>query len=435
LISAVLVKCPKMKYDIFMIFSTHIVAGSASFRQSFLSGVLAQMKQAEDKSKLQESMGDSAAVPPPDVACAIGAPIEGPERTIAYARCEVLYEDQWLQVADPSSTSPFLTCVVTNKALMIIDASQGGYPENPTIIQHRDLRDMTRLIRGAASQVIYIGLMTRNGGERFMVLVCHRDGDRGEVLGALHSLSMPNGGDNSSKVPLQTDQAFKLAMDQIVGEAPLLAAFAKREVGDVQALRFFVLTDHQLYEIVTSFEYWLPAEQAEDAGSESDREEQGNEDDMTKAQAGGDSGAKHKKNEEEDMMGDMFGGGGDSGAQSKQLKMQIEEVKKTKEKARQKEKIPKLDPTGQYIASLDKSVEAIMKAEPVRQMSSLEKVAFFPEGTPKMTLNFEGGAKVTMVFFDDTAREHWKRIIVAQLTRSDQAPGSKWIRNFHGAKK
>lgn len=280
--------------------------------------------------------------------------------------------------------------------------------------------------------------MLNHMGRSLWFLFCHRDSDRADLLGALHALSVPAGGDHLSKVPLQTDQAFKKSLDILNIDKPLLSVFVKREVEPgLEELRFVVLGEHHFYEIVTSFEFWLPAdgEQAEEAGSDSDQEELGGDDDMAKQQPeGGAGGPKNKKNDDDDMLGEVFGGAG--GAQANEIKSQVREVNSQKEKARVKDKnlTAKKDPNGQVINTVDKSGEAIMKAEPLRQMNSLEKVAFFPEGTPKMTLKFEGGDEVTMAFFDDTVREHWKRSIVAQLTRADQAPGSKWVRNFHGKK-
>jgi len=437
--SALLDKCPPMKYDIFMMFSSHVVNGSPSLRQSFLSGVLTQMKQAEDKSKLQQGLGDISLMPEPEPMLPIANKVEGPERTVAYARCEVLIvtypprPSSWIQVQDPSSSTPFLACVVSNKQLMILDASAAGYPKNPTFVQQRDLRDLTRIIRGVANQVIYVGLLSRRAGEgeadglteEFMVLLCHRESDRSEILGALHSLSVVPGGDIYSRVPLQTDQIFRKALDTIVVDAPMLMTFAMHEVNGVSELRLFVLTANQFYEITVSFENWFPADQnPEEAGSESDKEVA--EDDLSKQAESGTGGSKHKKGDEEAMLAGIFGGVGETSGAAKRLKQQIDEVMKGKKRARNHPKN-----VG------DEQVEIILKVSPPgapinpRRMAVLEKLAFYPDDIPKMALNFEDGDKVTMVFFDDATRETWKRTLIGHLTRPDQS-GSKWVRSYGG---
>lgn len=431
MLSTLLDKCPKLKYDIFMIFSTHIVNGAASLRQSFLTGVLAQIKQASDTKSIQQHVGDTA-IEPPEPRLTIGKPLEGPERTVGFAKCEAFVQQpatastnsggNWLPVFNPLSPTPFLACVVTNKVFMIIDASVAGYPRNPKVIEKRDIRDLTRLVRGSGSQMLYVGLMSRNGGEEFIVLLCHRESDRTEMQGCLQALSIPPAGDSSMKVPVQTDQIFKKAVEMVSADAVTLMSFALAEAkgSEKRTLQLFVLSETQLHQFYVQFQFWTPAEQAEEAGSESEDEASDEEGGPKQKRE-----EKHDKKDEGDQaLAGMFGQKGDSKA--KELLAQAEEIDKAREKARGKEKKVK-DEDGIEKEPQDVLLDLVQSW----QISQMEKVAFYPESTPKMALDFEGGSKVIIVFFDDVTRETWRRTLIATMQRPDQS-GSKWVRSFGG---
>jgi len=282
--------------------------------------------------------------------------------------------------------------------------------------------------------VIYIGLLTREKGEEFMVLVCHRESDRRTILGSLHSLSMPLGGDHSTRVPLQTDSTFKKAFKNSVADPPILTSLAMREVGDTTEMKLFVLTENQFFEISTNFEHWEPAEHGQEAGSESDRES-GGEDDAARpledSKAGG-----NKKHDDEAMLSGIFGGSSGQSSQAKELAAMADEIMLEKKRARQKGR--QKDPDKKHLWALsglnDKAidpVDLVLKLSGMRQMNNLEKCAFYQDGIRKIGLNFGEADKVNIIFFDDLTRETWKRAIVAQLTRPDQG-ANKWVRKFGG---
>jgi len=438
LISALLDQCPKMKYDVFLIISRNVVTGKTPVRQSFLQGVLQQMKQSEQAKKLESF------APPPKAASAdrtetATQPLtQEKERTVALARVEVFsIKTGWVQVSDPSSQNPFLALVVTNKAIMVLDASVDGYPASPTIVPdtHRDLAEITRIVKGATNQVFYVGL-AKNGwdnGEEFITFICHRETERNNMLSTLRSQSIPRGAPQFFKVPVYVDVVFKKAMeDQSVETTNLMATYLMCESKGERSLKLFVLTEGSLYDVKTNFEKWMPPDVAiaEEIGSDSGGDESGGEDGGTKGEVGANA---RKKAEDEQMLGTIFSGGN----QNDPAKRQAEELHRNRQKAR-------LKGTGQKMedALNNESEAGLLEASqvPIR-IDSLEKVAFYPDHPPRMALTYEehsswgsSSERLVLIFFDEFTKEAWKRHVISLLQKKP-SEASKWEPRFKSADK
>jgi len=442
LISALLDQCPKMKYDVFLIISRNVVTGKSPVRQSFLQGVLQQMKQSEQAKKL------NCFAPPPKTtaiadrtdAVAMEPLTQEKERTVAFAQVECFGTDkQWLKVSNPSSQNPFLALVVTNKALMVIDASVDGYPENPSIVPgtHRDVVEMTRIVKGATNQVFYVGLAKNgwDGGEEFMVFICHRETERNGLISTLRAQSIPKGVPQFFKVPVYVDVVFKKAMeDQSIETNFLMATYIMCEEKGEQSLQLFVLSEANLWEIRTNFEKWMPPDVAiaEEIGSDSGGEESGGEDGGMKGEVGANA---RKKAEDEQMLGAIFSGG----VQSDPARRQAEELHANRKKARSKGTGQKMEDALAGDGEEGLLVNIHAENNGAIRIDDLEKVAFYPDHPPRMALTYgsEDGShleRLVLVFLDEFTKEFWKRHII-RLLQKKTSEASKWEPRFKSADK
>jgi len=426
LIAAVLDKCQKMKYDILMVFSGYMVTGSKAMRQSFLAGLLQQMKQSEERAKIQAAFGEMV-VPVKEPILPMRGHSDTAEKTVAFARCEVILNGARRALNSTSAPHPFLAAVVTNKNLLIIDASKPGYPQNPSVVEARPLSDITRIVRGVPSQVVYVGWMKKiigvsdNYDEEYMVIICHRESDRKLIIGALHELSIPKGGSQEHRVPLQMDNTFKKALENQVTEQMLMISFANSlnsDYGDY-TLKLYVLSETQLYEFHVKFENWAPGAEPEDADTDSGAEDS---DDGGAANNQAEKKKKGGKTEEVAALG---------GKSSPDLEACLE-ICRQRKKARDKS-------DGSPGPAEGGDFDLIVASHAGRQLTTLEKVAFYPDKRPKMCLTFTGtgwsGSKeaVTMIFFDDMSRETWRQAVIGQLQKQDQG-GGKWVKSYKSGK-
>jgi hypothetical protein len=458
LISALLDQCPKMKYDVFLIISQNVVTGKTPVRQSFLQGVLQQMKQSEQAKKLESfapppraaAIEDAEEVPrmdsKTDSRARDGQPVahkkKERERTVMLAKVECFSTDKrWIQASNPSSQNPFLALVVTTKAIMVIDASVDGYPEKPTILHetHRDVTEMTRIVKGATNQVVHIGL-ARSGhwedGEEFITVICHRETERNGLLSALRAQSIPRGAPQFFKVPLFPDSVFKKALEDTSVQPPfLMATYLMCEDRGEKSLKLLVLLEGSLYVIKSNFEKWMPPDIAisEEIGSDSGGEDSGGEDGGMKTEVGANS---KKKAEDEQMLGAIFAGGGANDP----ARVEAENLHKNRQKARAKG-------TGQKMedALKGESEDGLLSVTNTIRIDNLEKVAFYPDFPPRMALTYEdenpdsaarmfgvSTERMVLIFFDEFTKEAWKRHVISLLQKKT-GEASKWEPRFKSA--
>jgi len=438
MIALLLDKCPKLQYEIFTVFSTHMIEGTEAVRLSFLTSLLQQMKQAAAKAQLQEAMEQQQAAEEAEGA-ALLAQQEGSERAVLYVRAEVIWCGRRISPVNTSHPTPFLAALATTKNVHIVDMSAGGYPTDPTMALSLVHLDMTRIVKCRAAQVLFIGYMKRHPttheviGEDIMAVVCHREGDRNELLGTLHALSQPKFGDARHRVPLQGDRLTKGALNNKVTEPILLTCIVDDDepTRESPCPRMYVLSDTQLYTLEVRFGNWIPTRD-EDAGlSSSEEEDLDSADDDAAAISGagkqaqleaassglGERKQKHgKRQEAQSTLGDSAGA--EAGAHVDEKRAQ--ELTKLRRDAR-----------SAAVARNAQTGELLGEVAPARALLGLDKVAFTPDQRPKMLLVFSS-EHIEVTFFDYGSREIWKRTLLGLLQRVDT--GAKWVQKFQSWK-
>merc|ERR1711957_228708 len=139
----------------------------------------------------------------------------------------------------------------------------------------------TRLVKGRPGQLLLVGWACADSRtrdkltEEYMAIICHREQDRNELLGVLHAVSVPKGGSQKHRVPLQTDALFQQALENHCTEAILLCTFAQVPGG---ALELLVLTEGQLYEFAVHFEYYALLDDDPDEGADGDMDDEDGDD-------------------------------------------------------------------------------------------------------------------------------------------------------------
>jgi len=421
-LSQVLESCAKMRYDILELFSSALVTGSMTIRPYFLSALLQQTTQGEERQQLDDHFKSDTAVQRhrlQKTVLASFASTDTFERTLKSFRAEVYINGIQVPVEDSSVKDPSLYCVVSSKGFYIIDATSPGFPEKPKISRYRQFCDMTRLVRGAPHQMLCIGFASDGGVETedFFILVCHRETDRNEVLGLLHALSAPPGGNYFHRVPLQTDPLFRQALEEINAETALLVTFAEvpvnqsvADLGPFGATResaIFVLSETELSSFRVKFEKWSPL--AEERRGLEEGDDEGAEEEPTTTmgrQALADTDTQRKPLDVNAIL--KHGEDADS-TFAENLTKQRQLIRRP----------PNPDSAA--------AVESLLYSQRKRELKKLQKVAFAPDKRPKMILSFSDGSE-NMMFFDDTTRESWRRLLMKQLCRLDSA--ENWVREF-----
>jgi len=375
-LSQLLDTCHSMKHPILKVFSENLVTSSVSLRPSFLSALLAQSRQSFEESVVSTFLNSEGN---PHRQAGGG----GVEKVIMSVKTQVLVSGTPLVVFDYSHPEACFVCMLTNKGLHLVDITSPGYPETPTIVQIRRYADMTRLVKGEATQVLHIGWVVGDGfaqesvTEQFMTLICHSEPQRNELFSKLQVLSEPPGGNYRHRAVVQSDVLFRTAMETKVPEATLLTAFVLVE----RRLEFFILGEGRLYQCNVHFDRWLPPKISGE-GEDKDKEE---------AEEGGNA----------------------EGSEADQTAHRRLRATETFE-------------SGITQGDLEKNVPNLISfVQPQRELARLEQVAFYRDRQPRTALFFRDDDTVELVFFDDTTRERWRKSLMAQLARLADEGGTR----------
>jgi len=391
-LSQMLDGCKKMKYPILRAFSENLVSSHVSLRPSFLSALLAESRQGYEKTQVENYLNSE--LRSEKLAGGRGG---GVERVVMSVKVHVVVSGTPLVVHDARHSEACFVCMVTNKGLYVIDATASSYPERPSIVQQKGLDDMTRLVKGEASQVLSIGWIASGWGEydasllneQFMTLICHSEVQREELFSTLHVLSEPPGGQFRHRVLIQSDSVFRAAIENTLAESASLMAFVLAEA----RLELFILSDGHVYQCAVHFGRWQPP-------YEDDTEEQAQQDDSP---SGADASAQANKP------------GGGTGSEADAIA-----ARRLKARMRFESSLP---------GGVERQSKLITLSHPPRPLAQLDKVAFYPDKQPRMALFFETET-VEVVFLDDTTRERWRKCLMAQLGRLGE--GSSWSRSYEG---
>merc|ERR1712137_797881 len=116
---------------------------------------------------------------------------------------------------------------------------------------------------------MYVGCMEEGDKEGILVLICHVESERNELLNLLQTFSIPFGGSPVDKVPVQLDNTYKVGIFSVVrdGSSIILKTFMGRQGAEGLVLVKVLLTPTELVELSVNFELWLPKEDQESSDS------------------------------------------------------------------------------------------------------------------------------------------------------------------------
>lgn len=400
------------------------------------------------------------------------------ERMLQVIPCHLFYRGQSLERKVCLTTHCVYTMEPPNpKKACGVCPSENFCPHDPKVEKEYHYRQIARLVKGYGNQALTIVWEDDNGGEEFENVVCQNWADRDKMLETMHMLSSPGlTSDLEDRASLEYDHLFQEVVQQHV-QADFIAAltFAYRaDKGNRVSL--FVLSDVELFEFQVNWENWgLPG-------------------DALATFPYGDGIGPRFENIEDLAMEELeklpsFHGGPSNEErkfkrQQRFYKTDYQEVitkeshPETNMRMSEEAKKRKISRRHRYLTELrDRRVETRSKGDinrinaagggglfgesnlnsrekkalmlenirtglllPLAQhaLSTLKLVAFHPTEVPKLTFDI-GGEQVTIQFFDDPAREMWRRALACALNRSDA--GAQWVRawtnqgGLEGAKK
>lgn len=442
--------CPSMKYSVLELFGNTMVSGSMPLRQSFVTGILARTTRSKEKVSVEAALNnmDTNTSRPSAVLLGDADDLKSsePERTLSCANVDVFICEgdgrsggYYYYPTDTSKPGACFNLVLTNICLYLVDTTAKGYPDRPTMKDSRRYCDMTRVVKGHLAQVLILGFAVRGRPtstlcEEFMIIICHRETDRNDLVSALIQLSQPEGGTFADRVPLQQDKFLKHALLNHVTELIIRCSLLLRGVGG--PLRLFVLSEGNIYEFEVRFENWVPTPTEDD---DDDVEDDGDEDlligpSSRLPEMPPDSKKGKPRKLTEYTAFHQLTAIEDAAGLAKE-RSTAEDISKGREDARNNRR------NVLATSSIERAREMLLVAcnePPLPQawpLNSLERVAFFPDGMPKMALTFKtdrGNVDVPMLFLDDTTREQWRRGLMAQLSKN-QASDS-WVRSYESTR-
>lgn len=344
---------------------------------------------------------------------------EGPEQSIFSCHVDAFIDGVQLTVSDPEQAPACLMLVVTNKCLYLVDITFPTHPSVPRILDQRHLGDMTRLVKGYLPQYLVVGWaaagMRSAASEQFMVIVCHREIDRGGLLSTVYELSEPAGGAPKHRVLVQTDGQFKKNMEDQFNDDRKMSTFGySANSGASKNMSLFILSESQLIEIQVMWSSWHPPD------GDSDESESDGEADVELSQW---RAERKEGNNAGDGAGPMLQAMM-NGQKDADTGHAAEHVVKERQTIRaQEDSLRAQDQLQRYVL--------LSKVGQPNLLKDLAKVAFLPDKMPKMLLGFGSGSRqVNIEFFDDMTRESWRRALIAVLSRGGS---DHWMRSYDAA--
>eukprot|EP00927_Polykrikos_kofoidii_P047019 TRINITY_DN41113_c0_g1_i1.p1 TRINITY_DN41113_c0_g1~~TRINITY_DN41113_c0_g1_i1.p1 ORF type:complete len:1734 (+),score=288.09 TRINITY_DN41113_c0_g1_i1:173-5203(+) len=442
---SIILECvPRFEHMISKTIATAIVTGGVQMRRAFLASILLKTHARSELRTLEVALHAHAlsllegAFDAAKSTLKIGAGEEGSEKAIVATIVEAFPANDRAPHAAYMAADK-VSCVVTNRAMYLLDASAPGHPHDPRVLLRADLADITRIMHGGSPQHLVVSLHCNNiiniettGPVQHIALVCHVEQDRHELVSALHLASSVPCGDVRDDVPVCGDGFFLETLHDRIAETIVLTSFGRRN----NELCFFVLTDMSMHDFTVNFSSWYPVE-----GRAGDDESLGDDDIASKPLKR--SGGKAAPSTNGTLLANVYGGtssaevggaaGGipgddDAGEESSAtyLAMKAGEISDRRRVCR---------------VAADAITEAAMKDGSItwarqnllrrksapRPLRNLERVAFTPDMMPKLHLGFGLGDSLTICFLDDMTRDSWRRQLMATLSKD---AGDNWVRGF-----
>eukprot|EP00746_Dinoflagellata_sp_MGD_P068904 gnl/MRDRNA2_/MRDRNA2_28286_c0_seq1.p1 gnl/MRDRNA2_/MRDRNA2_28286_c0~~gnl/MRDRNA2_/MRDRNA2_28286_c0_seq1.p1 ORF type:complete len:1337 (+),score=272.29 gnl/MRDRNA2_/MRDRNA2_28286_c0_seq1:487-4011(+) len=427
--------CPPMKYAVLEAFTQAVVFGKQAIRPSYMYDLLCLLNQGQLTGGVDELLKEKHRQDP-----------DNPERVLHLFEVEIC----------TTATTMFRILIVSNLNFYVMDKPSSSMhcgvcppekfcPHAPTIERQCSYLDMCRLIKGYGSQACVIGWIKPHGGEEFEHIVCHRSGDRDLLIEMVHTLSAQSrAAEMSDRVKLAGDSLSRAVIQEAVGGDPIFAlTYAFRQ--DKDRLSLFILTAANIYEFKVNFDAFGFDPDLPDAGDAEDEigpqlEEDPMEimlDAITKGIDPSVREARLKGKDHGDNESHIIGRtkAGKSTASANKSRA----VKERRQEAVAKGERDRLDAVnkgafGDLGMSMAEKHEALLKKTKTsyltplveQPVSAITMICFMPGDIPVLRLDV--GEKMVICFFDDLAREDWRRALACALNQADAA--SVWARQF-----
>lgn len=412
-------RCPPMKYAVLEAFAQAVVFGKQAIRASYMYELLAMLNQGQYavgvETMLQEVNNRDR---------------NNPERVLRLFECEICQ----------TGSSEFRTLIVSNLSLYIMDKPKSTMhcgvcpperfcPHAPTLSAPCSYLDICRLVKGYGSQHLIIGWIDPSGGERFQHVICHRTRDRDILVEMMHSLTAQGKGTElNDRAALASDSLSRAVIQEAIGNDPIFAYTYALRADQGDRLSLFVLTSANFYEFQVNFDNY------------------GYDPDMPEADADDEIGPQMEDSAIELALDEMFGAvdntlresskGNDDDDEltvgrkkkSQALASKLRGIRDRRNTAMEKGDNERLDTVGKGAfgdlgMSLAEKREALMKKvkgsylTPVveQPVGSITMIGFMPGDDPVLRLDV--GGKVMIRFFDDLAREDWRRALACALNQ------------------
>jgi len=453
--------CTKMRYDIFELFYKQEVLGKVALRASFLNELIKRVAQLKYVFAMESMIQERN--------------FEPGERILRCCECELpLAAGGGFKFS--KNDAPRML-VLTSKRLLIMERPKHGMmlmkcghcppesfcPVGPSIESEHSYSDMTRVIRGADSQMFAIGFVDRHKltgeiqSEAMQIMICHRSDERRGVVETLCTMSGP---DVEKRVQPQRDMLIKQTTEKRLETPPVCMSFAFRvETGK---MFLFILSEATVCEADINFGNWIPPFENIAAPDVSDDETEGmmgDDDDPTML---ADENVKvHKdrlvqRRKETDAQKWLSANKETFGMQYNSIWAnkdgeEVDKVWEDRNTAMSKFKSTKAeeekqgqDAVGNESANSGKHLlQNVMRKARANifigpwntwKMQDIASIEFDAGEFPVLKLDFKTPGKgtdtdpVSIRFLDDVARERWRRGLAYILNKSDTA--AQWQRQW-----
>lgn len=335
-------------------------------------------------------------------------------------------------------------------------------PIGPSTTHERQYKDLTRVIRGLGPQMFAVGYVEYNkltgqvDGETLDVVICHGVVEaRNRASETLHNLSGP---DVENRVEMVPDAIMRQLMRKKTHTEELVChTYAYRKEGTTHRMGMFVLSETDFYDFEVHWEHWIcPLEEINELDGGNDVgpkwEDDLDQDELAPLE---DRLArmKHVKRTQPTFVSDYqayMNTEHDSNEKTYRgsywhgKKQNFEALAQLRESARQNSKQgvkePKIgfaiggkaeeseeSPQLKQRKAVNYAKQNLLSQVAHHSLSHLSEIVFEPTEEPVLQLVFNTET-VNILFFDDVARETWRRGLAFVLNKSDTA--SQWHRDW-----
>eukprot|EP00746_Dinoflagellata_sp_MGD_P070651 gnl/MRDRNA2_/MRDRNA2_28897_c0_seq1.p1 gnl/MRDRNA2_/MRDRNA2_28897_c0~~gnl/MRDRNA2_/MRDRNA2_28897_c0_seq1.p1 ORF type:complete len:1753 (+),score=324.55 gnl/MRDRNA2_/MRDRNA2_28897_c0_seq1:228-5486(+) len=422
--------CAPMKYAVLEAFTQAVTFGKQAIRSSYMVELLAMLNLGRYAVGVEELLQEIHDRGP-----------NNPERVLRLFEVEIC----------TTGARMFRTLIITNLNLYIMDKPSSAMhcgvcpperfcPHKPVIERTCPYVDVCRLIKGYGSQLLTIGWIQPDGSEGFEHIVCHKSAERDILCEMIHTLTAQSKhADLRDCSQVCSDAMTRLIIKEAVGVDDDIFALTYAVRQDKDRLSLFVLTSQNIYEFQVNFDSYgydpdLPASaDAEDEiGPQIEMDE--NEKMLNELGHGVDSSQRESK---------LNGGDDDAHLGGKQksdaVATKLKAIRERRKEAMRKSEAARLDACNRGTfgdlglshqekrdAFFKKTKENYLKPIVEQPVSAITMIGFMPGDTPVLRLDV--GETMIISFFDDMARENWRRALACALNQAEGGPA--WARQY-----